>query len=248
MLRTRSQLRNVALLLTALGVGCGEDSKGPGADDPSKSADPGFSDYGIEALVGKKRVRFLPADAASSTGGSGNQQTQSISIPDGDGTREVIPDEVNGVNVSGYYLLLLAAGECGIWAEDSNQNPQFPDAATAVPEAWQSQAWYLLGGKRQYSGGATNFKSCDDVLFHEEALLCTASKLEEVASAVEPVVWNRVDRRPYFLGPDLEQNPVILPPQSQKNRFIVRDLALNALAPEGSPHLFARFSRLIEFV
>ncbi|MEZ4234249.1 MAG: hypothetical protein R3B89_34055 [Polyangiaceae bacterium] len=167
-------------------------------------------------------------------GGQGNAvRAQSISVPDGDGTREAIPDEVNGVSVVGYFLTVLAANECGIHAGDGGMNRRFRDAARGARGAWDPDAWYLFEGKKNPSSGATAFASCDDILFHEEALLCTASKLEEVASAVEPIVWESVYGRPPWVGPDIQNNPVILPPQSQKNRFIVRDLALNVLAHLG---------------
>ncbi len=214
-------------------AGCGGDPAGLHGSDPASLPSAGASIYGIEAIAGRKRVRFLPSDLESPDPESGaSLRSQSVSVPDGNGTREVIPDQP--AELAGSLLLLLAAGECGIYAEDAGMHAPFPDAATEVRFPWiEGNSWYVLGGKMNWGSGTSAFKSCDDVLFHEEALLCTASKLEEVASAVKPIVWDRVDRRPDWMGQDLEENSLVIPPQRQKNRFIVRDLALNVLAHLG---------------
>jgi hypothetical protein len=60
--------------------------------------------------------------------------------------------------------------------------------------------------------------NCDGVLQTQEELLCIADKLAEAADTVAPVRWE-------YLGTYLT-----VPPQAAEDKFILRDLALNALA------------------
>jgi hypothetical protein len=74
------------------------------------------------------------------------------------------------------------------------------------------------------------YKTCDDTLMLEEVLLCGADRLAQVADSVGTVTWDSADI------PD-PNNPgsttaitVTIPPQDTDDKFIARDLALNALA------------------
>src|SRR5262249_49205988 len=63
----------------------------------------------------------------------------------------------------------------------------------------------------------------------QEILLCAADKLAEIADTVTPITW---ESDPGFIsGPDRAIHATItIPPQATKDKFIVRDMAINVLA------------------
>jgi hypothetical protein len=108
------------------------------------------------------------------------------------------------------------------------------DAGTGVP-------WYLFYPKESQYGylqesdynellaSVIGPASCDDVLFHEQLTLCTAQKLADVATAINTVEWIGPSTTPFVQGSPWRQTWII-PPQKSVDRFIARDLAINALS------------------
>lgn len=66
--------------------------------------------------------------------------------------------------------------------------------------------------------------SCDDLLKMQEITLCIADHLAEIADTVRPVEWS--------------VSGYVFPPQSEKDKFIVRDLAIYTLANLGVLDIF----------
>ena len=64
--------------------------------------------------------------------------------------------------------------------------------------------------------------------YAHEALICIANELAHVAESVDTVTWNEVAKLP--APPGLPAGPWLIPPQSSKDRFIARDLAIDMLA------------------
>jgi hypothetical protein len=113
----------------------------------------------------------------------------------------------------------------------------FPHPPNYVP--MHRQRWFI--------GGWHLGKSAVDRIQLEDSLLCVADKLAEVADAVGPVVWKHEKalkfldpKAPYSYGtpPSTKDEhasddlfaPWTVPPQADKDRFIVRDLAIHVLA------------------
>ncbi len=132
----------------------------------------------------------------------------------------------------GWLLSYGAAKQCRKeFARPERPKPLY--ATRIVPEPWgfeDSGAWYHYGQK----GEPQRFKSCDDILYHEELTLCIADKLASVADAVGPLTWEG----PGWSGVGLDAITTfhaynatwVIPPQKTRDRFVARDLAINALA------------------
>ena len=217
------QIAKYASLLTLAGVSACSDSEHGGAPtDPS--AEGHDSRYAVRAVVDGRVLRFGgPIDGREDQ--TTPMSAQNVRVPGNEG-------KTSSEAIDARYLLWTAASECGAYNGNYSSgfglvNP-FPDAAKLAELTWVAPAWYIFKEKSDPSGRA-NFDSCDDILFHEEVLLCTASKLDEIASAAKPLVWDNVGTRPSWFPAQLKK-PIILPPQRNQDRFIVRDLALNVLA------------------
>ncbi len=134
----------------------------------------------------------------------------------------------------GWLLSYAAAKQCRM--EFARSDRPIPPYATRIrEEPWgftDSTAWYHYGQKGNSEG--QRFTSCDDVLYHEELTLCIADKLASIADAVGPLTWDG----PGWSGSGWDSiqtfaaynDTWVIPPQKARDRFIVRDLAINALA------------------
>ncbi len=88
--------------------------------------------------------------------------------------------------------------------------------------------WSPSGAGYAWSIFAHAPESCDQEVAYSEALLCTANELAKVADAIAPIRWNGVDGTSPFTG--FPPGPWSIPVQSNKDRFILRDLAIYLLA------------------
>ncbi len=137
----------------------------------------------------------------------------------------------------GYNLLTAAALECGANTQNAARvaNGEAPALASVVAMPWNpvSDAWYIFAGKAldgATNAGTAKFSSCDDIVAHAEILLCTADKLLELTESVGVVVWNGVKYAPDGTFPEEVRQPWLIPPQASRDKFVARDLAINALA------------------
>src|SRR5207245_1202303 len=108
------------------------------------------------------------------------------------------------------------------------------DLAAAQLPAWGTnfeggQNWFTFLGQPG---------SCAQALKSEQTLLCAADKLAEVGDAVGPILWKgqvlASSSNPAGTYDSGKLPPNFLsewriPPQAEKDRFIVRDLAIHAL-------------------
>lgn len=148
-------------------------------------------------------------------------------------------------SLGAHLLTWAAAVQCR--QEMVEKVPTYDDFAQIVERPWnnyyQGPAWWHFNAKADMSGGEDihHFESCDDILAHQQLTLCVAGKLSDVADAVAPLVWEA----PGLLvakdaaGPgdairygDLRiyHDTWTIPPQSTRDKFLARDLAINALA------------------
>jgi hypothetical protein len=96
-----------------------------------------------------------------------------------------------------------------ITSQTALSTPWTPTVSTDVP-------WYIFENKPT---------SCDKVLEYEETLLCIADKLAQLADAIAPVTWENVK----FINA-FNADSWIVPPQSDQDKFIARDTAMQVLA------------------
>lgn len=129
--------------------------------------------------------------------------------------------------LAGDLLLWGAAQECGVGLPGaSTSGAPIPGSAdnvaleVAVLHPWESPP----------GGGLVQFyfpprAGCDALTLQQEALVCMAGKLKELADAVAPVTWTRPD--PTITG---LAAPWVFPPQTSASKYGLRDLAVYALA------------------
>jgi hypothetical protein len=152
-------------------------------------------------------------------------------------------------------LVNAAATECGMVRESTipgtiattaslNTDPLLTDIANQenngnlitgslfIP-AWtagaETRAYYIFNNDGSQSPLGWPL-TCDQVLQEEETLVCIADKLAQVADTVGPITYETAAFKLTASGPILVTQPWVIPPQSEANKFIVRDLAINVLA------------------
>lgn len=64
------------------------------------------------------------------------------------------------------------------------------------------------------------FPTCDDILEHQEVLLCAADLMAEIADATTTVRWTHMPS---------EGVPYEFPPQASRDKFVAREMAMNIL-------------------
>jgi hypothetical protein len=230
----------IAVVVFAMAViGCSGDSAPPA---PTRSSLGGNGAHAIHVIArhadgSKATLSFGPATDArfsgteqppSHTGPSQQNILTGIHTagPADGGVPIQAPPSIGSPSVdpwsTAWALVWRAVAQCGT----------FPDSKTDLP--WTgfdpSIAWYMYTGE---SG------SCSARLQIEQNLVCVADKLAAIADAVGTVVWpapfnpNDTAKMRYGAG----DPPVALlwsewdiPPQSDGDRFIVRDLAIHTLA------------------
>jgi hypothetical protein len=124
--------------------------------------------------------------------------------------------------VPGATLLAWAARSC----ETLDNYVTGPEGVEpfAIGTPWTGNAhasWYIFHGSELEPGQNWN---CDRVLYYQEVLLCAADRLAELAEGVGTVSWNTFNEG--------SSTPVVVtvPPQGTEDKFIARDIAINALA------------------
>jgi hypothetical protein len=252
-----TRLTRLALLLMTVLLSCAD---GPGVGEqapPARLAGPGEEPYRIHVYVGergnKRRVDFGAVDDFRAPG---NGHSASAGVKSGpplqpglsaqgqfdtpDGTVQFDPTDVN--HAQGWALLAGAAAECGVnEAAQTVENYLIRGAPLIPPWLYDDvvglRHWFVF---QRYDTGTVD--SCDRILAEQEALLCMAQNLLEVADAVGNLHWEgtRDLTEPVLKG------PWTIPPQSTRDRFIARDLATHVLAhvswletePIASPNVY----------
>ena len=213
-------------LVGLMAQGCIGDEENAGADE--SASDPtldGTSVYSIKAYVRDgedRRLRRVDFEPGFARGGvAAPERETDATRPDSSGTGNaskeqatVVESEDGSLQVSAWELVQRAI--LGCTAETNYQTWAYPrlDFLTAPPN-WSLMIWE---GKENDLPA-----TCDAHLIAQQDLLCVASKLAEVSDAVEPITWRGAGIIP---GGDTE---TIIPPQSEEDRFIVREHALMVL-------------------
>lgn len=163
----------------------------------------------------KRLVEFAPvSEEATKTYSSLNKDKVGIN------TQFVVQDPKSGTAVdvpfvdpshkNAWGIVEAAANVCGF-----KDRGGFMDKISVVTTPpWTENAFYIYNGEL--------ISSCDIALALEENMLCVANKMSEVAETVSGLLW-RVE-----LGDN--SFDLFIPPQAEKDKFIARDLAINALA------------------
>jgi hypothetical protein len=252
---TTSRMRrawSIAILpLLACVAGCGD---GDALPSPHKTAPPSQaapeSEYSLKIFVEHQGVERLvkvgpvgaalgpaknldqakaakppPQHTQSSSGENLGkvQQAATVGLPD---STEV---DTDGDVVPGWTLLKWAATSCALegldelgtdwgkivepWSPTTDPGPNSPPTA-----------WYIF----ENAPGRT----CDAYLYREEQLLCTADRLAQIGDSPGTVYWGAREYTgtdPSTGAPTSEPIKVTIPPQATKDKFIARDMALNAL-------------------
>jgi hypothetical protein len=132
----------------------------------------------------------------------------------------------------GYSLAVLAAKTCANINGRGNMRIWGPFSSQVV----DGSGFFMFDGSV-----GTGVGTCDGLLRAQEVMLCTADRLLEIAESPARVVWNA-----YYNGPavgtsdpvTVESVRVTIPPQSVKDRFIARDIAMMVLGQIGVAEWF----------
>lgn len=158
-------------------------------------------------------------------------------VEDNEGNIEVVERDFQGTSLeddnSVWQLLHLTVRACISEHESDVLSP----SSSVFSQPWGPpygdgtvRRWYMylanaLGhGDIPYGGEGTvpRIGSCDRRLHIMENLVCAADKLLEVADTVRPLEWR------FEWGE--ESRAMVIPAQDPRDKFIVRDLAINVLA------------------
>jgi len=231
-----------ALVLTA--TACSSDAEPDGSGSLPGSDGTPKADYSIKVWVlhdGKRNlVEFAPADApdrglfAARTSTPEHSETTvqpfglqprgnaTIEDPDGGIVHEgdMADEELAQGKQPGWGFLRAALEQCAYEVADwTGMGP------TLAEFPWTGGHWYFFT-EGEYGGVA----HCDYNLRYQELLVCAAAKLTEVSETVGNITWDNVT-----MGSTLGfeyQKPVrwVIPAQSTRDKFVLHDLAINALA------------------
>lgn len=227
--------RRVTSFSSALVAGLLVASCSP-ADGTSASVSPGpptsstaSGRYSIKAFVetprGKTLVEFGPADGAPApasnasstahaaatpvpgTDGGIAQARSALTLQGSSATPLTIDDLATPGEQPAWSLQYFLAGQCALDTDYKSHRPQLGPS---------TQPWSLSTSFHIFL--EPQIQSCDDALAVQEVLLCTADKLASIADAVTPVTV------------EVDGSRFVVPPQAERDKFIVRDMAINALA------------------
>jgi hypothetical protein len=126
----------------------------------------------------------------------------------------------------GWALLVRAVAQCA-----SEEGVELGGVGSPWYASGATRNWYVFSNQL-LSSGKPAWQSCEASLLFQEMLLCAAEKLEQIASAVSPLRWPAVSQQGFgdIYDPEWMHAEWVIPPQRERDRFIVRDLAINALA------------------
>ncbi|MBI3204447.1 MAG: hypothetical protein HYZ29_23120 [Myxococcales bacterium] len=194
-------------------------------DQPLAQAPAGKAPGSPAELMASGPPKLTAAGGAAGTKNPGPGSKPQAVIGSDDGGA-VVEQELSGI--SGWALVYGAAAECGFPASrsvvaDPGANPHLNGPPVVPP--WDLGSWSIFPG-----GSSTPAppQSCDQQIAYNDALLCVANELSAVADAVSTIRWTRVAAMPPLDG--LPTGPWKIPVQSNKDRFIARDLAIYLLA------------------
>ncbi len=89
---------------------------------------------------------------------------------------------------------------------------------STIQSPFPAEPWYIFPSPPN---------SCDQVLEYEEVLLCVADKLSQLADAISPITWPNAG---FVTGSAPTASPWVIPPQSEQDKFIARDTAVDVLS------------------
>lgn len=224
---------------------CSDDAGESKPGKPAKASP--FSEYAVHVLVhvegGLAQVDFPPVQSVSAPN---TQKTVTAIIQPGPSSKPLVDIQVDGGTKTletdselpllepGWALLMRAVAQC--------RNPyEGRDVPLKIGEPWKTKTtptwsgnWYVYRDKLA-SDGKHLFESCEILTRAQEELLCAAAKLEEAATTLVPVIWEAISTNTASFPTDPQypswmRSEWVILPQSQKDKFILRDLAINALA------------------
>jgi len=173
----------------------------------------------IDGSHAAKGIENLLPDAEDDSEGGATPNSGNPSVSPGlheQSDTSHVTQPLSGVDLAdaddpAFFLIRAAAYECGMGLETTG-NSLLPPGRPYPPwgESRTGRATYVFEQPPQ---------SCSQLLAYQEVALCISQKLANVADAVDDVVWTK-----------MPGGPVVIPPQANKDRFIVRDAAINALA------------------
>ncbi len=245
-------LRTGGLAVILAAAACSSDT---GDTPPAKPTNPA-GDYSIKIYIQHDGARtrfdfgplptFVDAEAAAQSGTTHPSSTHvlaspapppgSITVVGGSSWVPLTPDaqsligaaaaQCGMVGVTDTAALSIQLGSDSRYTELQQQiaNKQSILQYAAVTPAWSTSVngpspWYVF---------PKHPTTCDQVLEYEETLLCVADKLAQLADAIAPVEWGNIR---WLNGgnppPDLSW---VIPPQSDQDKFIARDTAIQVLA------------------
>ena len=232
--RIKKPLLGAVLLFGALA--CGNEPLGGPSKPKASPSDSASGELALTVLVAPKDnpkasrvVKIGPADSGTSSE-QDSSAAESALDPLGPLLATVQRGDEEPRQATGWTLLS--------WALESCMPPRTDMVAARfpffiVPTPWSSST--TTGNLREFymfrrissEGPLTPYQTCDDALLLQEVLLCGADRLAQIGDSVGTVTWDTAD-------PDGNGNSVditvTIPPQQTEDKFIARDLALNALA------------------
>ena len=136
-------------------------------------------------------------------------------------TRSLVDEPLPGFD-AGYWPLLAAAAECGVYSAESGMELD-PHGYNLEPSAPTTSNWLVFPAPPL---------NCDEITHRVSVLTCMAGKLEELATALTPIRWERADTlsEDAIPGWDMPDGPWIIPPLAPESRVVVRGLARLTLA------------------
>jgi hypothetical protein len=246
-------------VITVIACGGGPDGKAPGATPPPAAGSTPPQQHAIHVFAvqkdgTKKRLDFgqgteiASATAANAPPGSGGTlRGQSVKDPGGvhvlnDPTSPLQPVPTIGapgtdIASTAWPLLQRAALQCDTEGLLTSHLPPW-DIYLDLASLRTEVDWFIYSGLID-SGDV--LQSCAGRLYVEQNILCVADKLAEIGDAVGTIVWPAVNPNGASFtvgsGDAPNVNDILgssagewdIPPQSDQDRFIVRDLAIHAL-------------------
>lgn len=233
-------------ILTSVAFSCSGDGGGGRSDKPEEPASP-YKEYAIHVVAKTKKgellLEFPPMAALSAPGTSAASKSSAASSGDtaGPGSKAMVSVESDGGAVSvditqgpAFLLLMRAVAQCRGPSNDFTLHLTPP----WMPLDTGLDSWFVFKNKLDETTGAATFDSCEEILASEQALLCAADKLKEIADAVAPITWAAInsglvtftEEKGGGAAPSYMHDEWVIPPQNSKDKFVVRDLAISVLA------------------
>ncbi len=234
-------------ILTSVAFSCSGDGGGGRGKKPEAPASE-YKDYAIHVVAKTKKgellIEFPPMASLSAPGKPSTPKSSAASVGDigGPGSKPMVNVESDGGAVSvdvnqgpAFLLLMRAVAQC---REGLGNDFTLHLTPPWMPLTTGLDGWFVFKNKLDENTGAAAFETCEEILASEEALLCAADKLKEIADAVAPITWEPINSGLVTFTEEpggtaaasYMHDEWVIPPQSAKDKFVVRDLAINVLA------------------